>query len=156
MEISRKLVLVTVAALLTGASGAVGAFALPGAGLSPSLTVPACAQASNQDECVRLSQDVTLPDMPAFPGQYKFSSGLMFPNIPGGPAYHLRYSTPSDGTQIIEWYKNSLPSYGWKINSSGAGVVRATKDRNHCTISLRSPLADEKNCIEIHFRMAKK
>ncbi|HEY9784637.1 MAG TPA: hypothetical protein V6D17_04480 [Candidatus Obscuribacterales bacterium] len=112
----------------------------------------AAAQGKRDYKPIVLDHDVSLPDLPQFTGQHKFSTGIMFPDVPGGPAYILRYSTSAKPKQIIEWYRTSLETYGWKRTSGDEYNIRATKNQNYVTISILSPLRSEEYCYSIRYR----
>lgn len=107
------------------------------------------------DNFTRLETEVNLPDVPAFTGEHKFSTGIVFPDTHGGPAYVIRYSTTTKPTDVIAWYRQSLQSYGWKERSGSSYTVRASKNKAFMVVNIVSPLPGEKYSYTILYRSAR-
>lgn len=121
-------------------------------GLQFGMSQPGLAEGS--DNFTKLDREVSLPDLPPFTGEHKFSTGVMFPDTHGGPAYVLRYSTTTRPTDVITWYRQALQSYGWKERSGNAYTIRASRDKAFMVVNVVSPLPGEKYSYTVLYRSA--
>src|ERR1700693_4172104 len=68
--------------------------------------------------CITLTHAVDLPDLPLYTGRaVVFSTGLEYPDLPGGPDYILEFTTKDAPSMVINWYKDVMNDRKWKIKS---------------------------------------
>lgn len=76
-----------------------------------------------------------LPDVPAYTGKSQFSVGYMYPNSDGGPSYTVSMGAREKPEHVINWYKDSLRSYGWNFDPNNRDphslVAMHTKTNNY-------------------------
>ncbi len=82
-----------------------------------------------------LKEKVDLPNLPNFTGHAKFGFGTMHPSD-RGPSYVMHFFAKEDHKLILDWYKNTLNMYGWKITFADGQVVTAETKNAHCAISV--------------------
>lgn len=118
---------------------------------------PIYAQSPNEDKFTELAGAPSLPELPEYPEQHQFSSGIEFPNMPGGTAYILRFATQQKSEKVVQWYASAFPLYGWTVKSSSTHSISAkSKSGNYCTIRTLSPMPGEKHAYAINFKMRKR
>lgn len=136
--------------------GVLSSFFFFAAGVLIAATSPVFAQMTMPKDYEQISDEPSLPDLPTFSGPHTMTSGLHFPDSPGGASYILRFSTSSEPRQIIDWYRSALTSYGWKLLPQGRQFIRATKERNVCTVAIVSASPGEKNAYTVTYRLGGK
>lgn len=105
-----------------------------------------------------LTNDVELPDLPAYPNnKRKLISALSFPNVSGGPCYVFRYGANEDSKQILDWYCAALKNYNWKIERADRSVVIATnKTGSWCNVIVQTAKNGERTRFEVQYRVSGK
>jgi hypothetical protein len=81
----------------------------------------------------QLKTKVDLPNLPEFTGRAKFLGGIVHPSD-RGESYVMRFSAKEDAKLVIDWYKNTLNMYKWKIDYTDAQTVTAKMPTATCAI----------------------
>jgi hypothetical protein len=96
-------------------------------------------------EADNLKEPIQLPDLPTFTGQKtKFILGSVH-QAKQGPNYIEKFRAKEEPKQVIEWYKNTLQMYKWKISVAAAEVVQATNKDGSTICVLVSDLGNRKD-----------
>lgn len=82
-----------------------------------------------------LKDKVELPNLPEFTGHAKFIMGTMHPTDKG-PSYVQHFAAKEDHKLVLDWYKNTLNMYGWKITFADNQVVTAEMKGANCAVSV--------------------
>lgn len=82
-----------------------------------------------------LKDKVDLPNLPNFTGHAKFIMGTVHPSDKG-PSYVMHFATKEDHKLVLDWYKNTLNMYGWKITFADGQVVTAQLKNANCAVSV--------------------
>lgn len=82
-----------------------------------------------------MKDKVDLPNLPEFTGHAKFIMGTMHPTDKG-PSYVMHFSAKEDHKLVLDWYKNTLNMYGWKITFADGQVVTAENKNANCAVSV--------------------
>src|SRR5262249_54460420 len=50
----------------------------------------------------------------------------------------LKYSVHEAKESVLDWYRDALSSYGWKVTNSqsNAGTITGFKDKNSCIVTV--------------------
>jgi hypothetical protein len=82
-----------------------------------------------------MKEKVDLPNLPEFTGHAKFTMGTMHPTDKG-PSYVMHFAAKEDHKLILDWYKNTLHMYGWRITFADGQVVTAENKNANCAVSV--------------------
>lgn len=78
----------------------------------------------------------------------------MFSDLPGGPAYILHYAVREPSEQVLEWYKNALPGYGWKLKRMAKHSLGAVSAHgHHIDVHVRKLADGQGTDLELTFRL---
>jgi len=108
-------------------------------------------------EATNLREAVQLPDVPEFTGKLRFILGSVH-QAKTGPNYLMKFHTKEDAKTVIDWYRNTLQMYKWKIMSSDHMTVQASnKDGSTIFVlanELGAPKNGERTQLEINYFQA--
>lgn len=93
--------------------------------------------ADREYACETLTQPVDIPSVPTFTGKTKFITGLRYPNDRSGYRIGLTFAAVEEETQVMEWYRNALTSYGWKLLDITPDGKSLTAVKDGSTFTLR-------------------
>jgi hypothetical protein len=102
-----------------------------------------------------LKAPVELPGVPTYSGQrVTFERGFRYPNPRSGMRIGLNYLAMEDEGTIVNWYRQALPMYKWKMSPNGSDPSLVAGTLNGNTVSIRvgrSPRADFRSEIVVSF-----
>lgn len=95
-----------------------------------------------------------LPDMPNYSGQMKFLRGYVQTTTKDTTVYQVSYVAKDDAIRVKQWYDYALPSFKWKIVSSGERSIAAKHQDGHfCSIVVNDATDSEyKSLLTICYR----
>jgi hypothetical protein len=125
---------------LLALSSTLAATAAPANAVAPASSqakTPRPATADQEYKFERLKAPVTLPNLPNYPGRATFITGLRYPYAKAGQRVGLTYGTLEQAPQILEWYRETLKNYQWKIGKAETdNAVLASLNGNVVTVSV--------------------
>jgi len=104
-----------------------------------------------------LKDKVSLPNLPEFTGKAKFTGGIARKSD-YGQSYVLRFDAKEDPKLVLDWYKNTLNMYKWKITFADDTTCLAKLDGTTCAIAVNSTVGRKtgnQSEIEINYFQAK-
>lgn len=116
------------------------------------------AKKSDEFKTEKLSAAVDLPGVPQYTGRATFLSGLKYPNDTSGMRVGMTLGCREDESEILEWYKNALKLYSWRLINMDPKerVVTATKDGNTFTVRISpSRQPGYRTLVVLSFKYAK-
>jgi len=85
----------------------------------------------------QMAQKVNLPNFPDYPGRLLFITGS-YSNGEFGRGFTEIFNSRDPVDRVIEWYKQSLRSAGWKTNSENrTGIYCGYSDGSTCEVNVR-------------------
>lgn len=104
-----------------------------------------------------LTEKVAIPQLPEYTGQSTYRRGWIYPNALNGTSYVMYFATNSDPASVLNWYKDSLAMYGWKIQSLGGKSLSASHKEGHrCSIAVSPAWSSGEHCHFSIFYHAKR
>lgn len=95
------------------------------------------ASADQEYKYEKLTAPVQFPNVPPYTGRTKFVSGLKYPNDKGGPRIGMTFLVQEDQAQVLDWYRQSLKIYQWKVIEMPAQPNLITAASRDGTLSVR-------------------
>ena len=92
----------------------------------------------NVDQTDALSQKFTINGLPEYSGKQKFLAGRKYVSE-SGPQYMQEFLVMEPASQVIDWYKDALGSYKWKITSSANNFIQAKRSDGSSVMIVASP-----------------
>lgn len=86
----------------------------------------------------KLTGIIELPNVPNYTGHAVFVSGLKYPRDRSGMRIGMTIGVREEETEVLEWYKSALKTYGWMVISANPNDkhVSAAKDKNTFTVRI--------------------
>lgn len=86
-----------------------------------------------------LKTPVELPDLPRYSARSYFLGGFDYPADSTLPVrrIELKYAVHEPAEQVLDWYRDALASYSWKIlpDNQTQNAIVAVKGKNYCAIT---------------------
>lgn len=99
-----------------------------------------------------LPRQENIPNVPAFPGKVKFVRGLRYGSLGNGDNCIVQtFYVKEQPDTVREWYRTSLASYNWSVQSANAAntqiLARRPKDGASCHIMVSGSPDKEYKCL---------
>lgn len=79
----------------------------------------------------KITSAPSFPDLPTYTIKTKFLDGFYLPTKNGSSVCQMRYSSEEEPKNILEFYKQALPSNGWKIEFAAGPSISARHNDGH-------------------------